>query len=145
MWTWTWALVQLHGLTSALWLARDHSTRFQPFNANQNFYLVFGEQPTVTCRCLGRSITATYQTNSGSTGNVGANTITIYLNPPTGMGRIAGVIRATNLTAASGGAFAESTQSVQSPAPASLLTLNRGVTVNDINTGARNIRQEQCK
>ena len=108
-------------------------------DANQNFYLVFGDGVNGYVPPLGSPITATYQTNSGSTGNVGANTITIYLNPPPGMGRIAGVIGVTNPTAASGGAFAESIQSVQSQAPASLLTLNRGVTVNDINTLARNI------
>lgn len=108
-------------------------------DANQNFYIVFGDGVNGYVPPLGSPITATYQTNSGAVGNVGANTITQYLNPPPGMNRVAGVSVVTNPLPASGGAYQESIQSIQTQAPASLQTLYRGITVSDINTLAANI------
>jgi hypothetical protein len=108
-------------------------------DANQNFYIVFGDGVNGYVPPLGSPITATYQTNSGTLGNVGANTITVYLNPPSGQNRVAGVSLITNPLAASGGSFQESIQSIQTQAPASLQALYRGITVSDINTLAANI------
>jgi Baseplate J-like protein len=108
-------------------------------DANQNFFIVFGDGVNGYVPPLGSPITATYQTNSGAIGNVGANTITTYLNPPVGRPRVAGITNVTNPLAASAGAYAESIQSIQSQAPASLQALNRGVTVHDINVLAQQI------
>lgn len=108
-------------------------------DANQNFYIVFGDGVNGYVPPLGSPITATYQTNVGALGNVGANTINTYLNPPTGSPRVAGITNVTNPLAASGGAYQESIQSIQTQAPASLQTLGRGITVSDINTLAKNI------
>jgi hypothetical protein len=108
-------------------------------DANQNFFIVFGDNVNGYVPPLGSPITATYQTNSGALGNVGASTINTYLAPPPGDPTVMGVSNVTNLLAASGGAYQESIASIQSLAPASLQTLNRGVTVADINTLARNI------
>lgn len=108
-------------------------------DANQNFYIVFGDGVNGYVPPLGSPITATYQTNSGALGNVGANTINVYLNPPPGMNRVAGISAVTNPLAASGGAYQESIQSIQTQAPASLQTLYRGITVSDINTLAMNL------
>ena len=108
-------------------------------DANQNFFIVFGDGVNGLVPPLGSPITATYQTNSGTIGNVGANTIVVYLNPPAGDSRVTGVVGVSNPQNASGGSFAESIQSIQSQAPASLLTLNRAITVQDTNTLAREI------
>lgn len=108
-------------------------------DANQNFFIVFGDGVNGYVPPLGSPITATYQTNSGALGNVGANTINVYLNPPVGQSRVLGISSVTNPIAASGGAYQESIQSIQSQAPASLQTLHRGVTVQDINTLAQQI------
>ena len=108
-------------------------------DANQNFYIVFGDGVNGYVPPLGSPITCTYQTNDGSTGNVGANTITVYYAPPPGDSIVMGVTAVTNINAASGGAAQESIQSIQSQAPASLATNNRAITVNDLNTLAKNI------
>ena len=108
-------------------------------DANQNFYIVFGDGVNGYVPPLGSPITCTYYTNSGPLGNVGANTINTYLNPPVGSPRVTGITGITNPAAASGGAAQESIQSVQAQAPASLTTLYRGITVTDINNLARNL------
>lgn len=108
-------------------------------DANQNFYIVFGDGVNGYVPPLGSPITCTYYTNSGPLGNVGANTINTYLNPPVGSPRVSGITGITNPAAASGGAAQQSIQSIQSQAPASLTALNRGVTVSDIGNLARNL------
>jgi hypothetical protein len=108
-------------------------------DANQNFYIVFGDGVNGYVPPLGSPITCTYFVNEGAAGNVGANTINTYLNPPAGSPRVTGITGVTNPVAASGGAAQQSIQSIQTQAPAALTTLNRGVTVSDINTLAQNL------
>lgn len=108
-------------------------------DANQNFYIVFGDGVNGYVPPLGSPITCTYFVNQGSLGNVGANTINTYLNPPSGSSRVTGITGITNPAAASGGAAQESIQSIQTQAPAALTALNRGVTVADINNLARSL------
>lgn len=97
-------------------------------DANGVFYIIFGDGVNGYVPTLGSPITATYQVNDGTTGNVGAGTIT---QPVTAL---IGVSSVTNPLGASGGAAAESLASIQVNAPASLKTLNRAVTVSDIET-----------
>lgn len=108
-------------------------------DANGVFYIVFGDGVNGLIPSLGSPITATYMTNVGDQGNVGPNTITIFVGPPTGSSPIVGIQAVTNPLAASGGAAAESIASIQVNAPASLRALNRGVTVSDISALAQAI------
>lgn len=97
-------------------------------DANGIFYVVFGDGVNGLVPTLGSPITCTYQINVGTTGNVGAGTIVAPV------GALVGVVGVTNPASASGGTGAESLASIQQNAPASLKTLNRGVTVGDIQT-----------
>jgi hypothetical protein len=97
-------------------------------DANQVFYLIFGDGINGYVPPLGSPITCTYQTNSGSIGNVAAQTI---VEP---LAAIVGLSSVTNPSAATGGAPAQSIQSIRASAPASLRTNNRAVTVDDIET-----------
>lgn len=104
-------------------------------DANGVFYVVFGDGVNGLVPVLGSPITATYQVNVGAVGNVGAGTIVQSVSA------LPGVVAVTNPAAASGGAAAESLVSIQQNAPASLKTLNRAVTVQDIQTLALQVPQ----
>jgi len=106
-------------------------------DANGIFYVIFGDGVNGFVPTLGSPITATYQTNVGTVGNVGAQTITQSVVA------IPGVVGVTNPLPAIGGANAESLTSIQQNAPASLKTLNRAVTVQDIETLAIQVSQVQ--
>jgi uncharacterized phage protein gp47/JayE len=97
-------------------------------DANGVFYIIFGDGVNGYVPTLGSPITASYQINVGSNGNVGAGTIIVPVTP------IIGLSSVTNPLAASGGTAAESLSSIQTNAPASLKTLNRAVTVTDMET-----------
>ena len=97
-------------------------------DANGIFYIVFGDGVNGYIPPLGSPVYASYQVNVGSTGNVGPGTINSPVSPLTG---VVGVI---NEFAASGGADAESLASIRQNAPASLKTLKRAITTNDIET-----------
>jgi hypothetical protein len=102
-------------------------------DANAVFYVIFGDGVNGLVPPLGSPVYATYQTNVGLTGNVGSGTITVPVTS------IVGLTAVTNQQAASGGANAESLQSIQTNAPASLKTLNRAVTISDYSTLALQI------
>lgn len=102
-------------------------------DANGVFYIIFGDGVNGFVPPLGSPITCSYQTNSGTLGNVGQNTITQPVSA------LIGVIAVTNPANASGGVAAESIQSIQQKAPASLKALNRAVTVADIETLAMQV------
>lgn len=108
-------------------------------DANQNFFIVLGDGVNGYVPPLGSPVTCTYQTNDGGIGNVGANTITQYYGPPSGDSLAVGITAVTNALSATGGAYQESIASIQSQAPASLQALYRGITIEDINTLAKNI------
>jgi uncharacterized phage protein gp47/JayE len=95
---------------------------------NGVFYIVFGDGVNGYVPPLGSPITCTYQTDVGQLGNVGAGTIVQSVSA------IVGVISVINPSSATGGADAESLVSIKQNAPASLKTLNRAVTVGDIQT-----------
>jgi hypothetical protein len=97
-------------------------------DANSVFYINFGDGVNGLVPPLGSPITATYQTNVGATGNVGGGQITQIVSP------ITGVTAVTNAAPSSGGADAESLQSIQTNAPLSLRALNRAVAPNDAAT-----------
>lgn len=97
-------------------------------DANGVFYIIFGDGVNGYVPTLGSPITADYMTNVGVTGNVGAATITVPVTA------IVGLSTVTNPLSASGGANAESLASIQVNAPASLKTLNRAVTSDDMQT-----------
>ena len=94
-------------------------------DANGIFYIVFGDNVNGYVPPLGSPITCTYQTNSGSIGNVGLGTITQPVSA------IIGLSSVTNPAAAAGGSDAESLASIQVNAPASLRALNRAITTSD--------------
>lgn len=102
-------------------------------DANGVFYIIFGDGVNGYVPPLGSPVTCTYQTNSGSVGNVGAGTITEPVSA------LVGVIQVYNPSGATGGTEAESLASIRQAAPASLKTLNRGVTVSDIQTLAEQV------
>lgn len=95
---------------------------------NGVFYIIFGDGVNGYVPPLGSPITCTYRTDVGQLGNVGAGTITQTVSV------IVGVISVINPISATGGSDPESLVSIQKNAPASLKTLNRAVTVGDIQT-----------
>ena len=95
-------------------------------DANGVFYIIFGDGANGYVPTLGSEILCTYQTNVGALGNVGSNTIVQSSSA------IIGLVSALNPLPASGGTSAESLSSIAVNAPASLKTLNRAVTVGDI-------------
>jgi uncharacterized phage protein gp47/JayE len=114
--------------------AGPYDTVFTSFvDSSGNFYIIFGDGVNGYVPPLGSPITCSYMTNVGALGNVGANTI---VQPLTALGGVASV---SNPAAASGGAYAESLQSIQQNAPASLKTLNRAITESDIETLASQV------
>jgi hypothetical protein len=124
------------GLGPAEWTYASTLINAGPFDqvytnfvdANGIFYIVFGDNVNGLVPPLGSPITATYQTNVGPVGNVGAGVITQSVSA------LVGLTSVTNLLPASGGASAESLTSIQVHAPASLKTLNRAVTADDLQT-----------
>jgi hypothetical protein len=97
-------------------------------DANGVFYIIFGDGVNGYVPPLGSPIYCTYMINDGATGNVGIGTITQPLSS------LVGIVAVTNPQAASGGTDSESLSSIQQNAPASLKTLNRAVTSQDIET-----------
>lgn len=88
-------------------------------------YLLFGDDVNGRIPTQGAVITATYRVGLGTTGNVGANTLTELVNP------VVGIDAVTNPSAASGGADVESLDSIRRNAPRSLTVLERAVTTDD--------------
>jgi uncharacterized phage protein gp47/JayE len=124
------------GLGPQVWTYEQTLINSGPFDlvyttfvdANGVFYIIFGDGVNGYVPTLGSPITATYQTNVGASGNVGAGTITVPVTA------IIGLSTVTNPLAASGGTGAESLASIQVNAPASLKALNRAITTADIQT-----------
>ena len=97
-------------------------------DGNNVMWVQFGDGINGYVPPLGSPMYCTYQVGLGTTGNVGAGTVTSPVSAAFG---ISGV---TNPVAASGGDNPESLASIQINAPASLRTLNRAVTVSDFGT-----------
>jgi Baseplate J-like protein len=77
------------------------------------------------------NLRADYRIGLGSSGNVGANTLTTLIDRPLGVSAV------TNPEAATGGQDAQSLEDVRSSAPLSVLTLGRAVSLSDYENYAR--------
>ena len=94
-------------------------------NASGVSYVIFGDGVSGKIPPNSATIYATYRVGGGVSGNVSANTIkTILTNNAAGLSVLNGVD-------ATGGAAAESTDSIRSNAPLSLKSLNRAVSLSD--------------
>jgi len=94
-------------------------------NATGNSFVLFGDNISGRVPDTDAIIYATYRIGGGLTGNVAANSLkTILTNAVTGLS-------VTNISAASGGANEESTDSIRANAPLSLKALNRAVSLAD--------------
>jgi predicted phage baseplate assembly protein len=71
------------------------------------------------------NILANYRIGSGSSGNIGANTLTTLIDRPLGVSSV------TNPEAATGGQDPESIQAIRANAPQTVLTLGRAVSLAD--------------
>jgi hypothetical protein len=91
-------------------------------------YVVFGDGVTGRIPPSGSSIYVSYRYSdiTGSLGNVAANTVTVFAGD-----NIPPLVTVTNASALSGGADAESTDSIRVNAPAALRSLNRAVSLAD--------------
>ena len=94
-------------------------------NATGNSFVLFGDNISGRVPDADAIIYATYRIGGGLTGNVAANSLkTILTNAVTGLS-------VTNISAATGGADEESTDSIRANAPLSLRALNRAVSLAD--------------
>ena len=94
-------------------------------NATGNSFVLFGDNISGRVPDADAIIYATYRIGGGLTGNVAANSLkTILTNAVTGLS-------VTNVSAATGGADEESTDSIRANAPLSLRALNRAVSLAD--------------
>jgi predicted phage baseplate assembly protein len=85
----------------------------------------FGDNVNGRTPPIGSVVTATYRVGGGSRGNVGAGTVTQFIDV------IGTVIAVTNSSQAQGGANAETIDEIRQNAPRSLTTVDRAVTLDD--------------
>ena len=99
---------------------------FSTFNdADGSTYVTFGDGINGTVPAAAAQIVATYRSGTGSSGNVPAGVITNQLT-----NTVSGV-KVTNLTAATGGADEEATDSIRVNAPKALRALGRAISLSD--------------
>lgn len=121
------------GSTESLWTYDDQFTNSSAASNTYSLYvttdgyvqIVFGNGVNGRIPATNSTISASYATNSGSTGNVPANTITNFVNP------ITGLVVVGNASAAVGGSDAESIDSLKRSIPAALRTQSRAVSLTD--------------
>lgn len=101
-------------------------------NAENTTYILFGDNISGRIPPVNSQITATYRTGGGTSGNVGANTISyIITNGTSGLTVKNQYIDAEDSGAAVGGADRESTDAIRVNAPLSLRSLDRAVATAD--------------
>jgi hypothetical protein len=101
-------------------------------NANGVTYIVFGDGVSGRIPPNNAEIICTYRVGGGIQGNVSANTIKfIETNQVNGLSVLNQYVSATNDGSATGGADAESTDSIRINAPLSTKSLNRAVSISD--------------
>lgn len=106
--------------------ASAHERAYTTFtNENGVVSVIFGDNTSGHAPNQGAVITATYRVGGGARGNVGANSLTQAVTP------ILGVSAITNVSGASGGADAETTDDIRRNATQSLHTVTRGVNAED--------------
>ena len=93
------------------------------------FYLVYGNSGRVPPNGSSISATYSYSNTAGSLGNVAAGAIENAYDETNGVNLSS--VTVTNASAFSGGADAESTDSIRVNAPAALRTLSRAVSLDD--------------
>lgn len=99
-------------------------------NASGVSFVLFGDGVSGRIPTSGATITATYRVGGGVIGNVGVNLIRSIIKSSVPLSTLSG-LTVTNLTAASGGAEEESTDSIRANAPTSIRALNRAVSLAD--------------
>lgn len=101
-------------------------------NASGITFIVFGDGVSGRIPPNNDQIVATYRVGGGSIGNVAANTIkVIETNAVAGLSVLNQFVSSTDDGSATGGADAESTDSIRINAPLSLRSLNRAVSLSD--------------
>lgn len=101
-------------------------------NASGETYVIFGDNISGRVPPTNADIFATYRVGGGAEGNVAANTIKYILtNTVSGLSVNNQYISSSVTGAASGGADAESTDSIRTNAPLSVRALNRAVSLAD--------------
>jgi len=101
-------------------------------NAENTTYVLFGDNISGRIPPVNSQITATYRVGGGTSGNVGANTISyIITNGTSGLTVKNQYISAEDSGAAAGGADRESTDAIRVNAPLSLRSLDRAVATAD--------------
>jgi hypothetical protein len=99
-------------------------------NADGVSFVVFGDGISGRIPAPDAILTATYRIGGGTIGNVGAGLIKSIIKSSVPLSSFSGVT-VTNLTAATGGAEEESTDSIRVNAPNSIRALNRAVSLAD--------------
>ena len=101
-------------------------------NASGITFIVFGDGVSGRIPPSNALIVCTYRVGGGTQGNVSANTIKfIETNQSNGLSVLNQYVSATNDGSATGGADAESTDSIRINAPLSTKSLNRAVSISD--------------
>jgi hypothetical protein len=101
-------------------------------NAENTTYVLFGDNISGRIPPVNSQITATYRVGGGTSGNVGANTISyVITNGQSGLTVKNQYIDAEDSGAAAGGADRESTDAIRVNAPLSLRSLDRAVATAD--------------
>jgi Baseplate J-like protein len=98
-------------------------------DSNNITHIAFGDSVSGRIPPNGAQIYATYRYGGGSIGNVAAGTLTNLIYVPGGS--IPAGVTVTNAADATGGADAESTDSIRINAPLSLRAVNRAVSLGD--------------
>jgi hypothetical protein len=99
-------------------------------NADGVSFVVFGDGISGRIPSSGAAFTATYRIGGGTIGNVGAGLLKSIIKSSVALSSLSGVT-VTNPAAATGGAEAETTDSIRVNAPNSVRALNRAVSLAD--------------
>ena len=99
-------------------------------NASGSSFVLFGDGVSGRIPSTSATITATYRVGGGEIGNVGIGLIKSIIKSSVALTNFSG-LTVTNLTAATGGAEEETTDSIRVNAPNSLRALNRAVSLAD--------------
>jgi hypothetical protein len=99
-------------------------------NASGVSFVLFGDGVSGRIPAANAAITATYRVGGGEIGNVGAGLLQSIISSSVPLTNFSG-LTVTNLSAATGGAEEESTDSIRVNAPNSIRALNRAVSLAD--------------
>lgn len=112
-------------------------------DAENNVFIKFGDGVSGAIPTLNARIKATYIAGGGPIGNIPAYAITSIYDVPGSVNKatIMSTISATNVSAATGGSYPESDDSIRYNAPRALRALNRAVTLEDFANLALSVPQ----